>query len=80
MKTATKLKVEYQVSDHGCGRKSVQLFDYSGKLIRDASIVKDVNGWRVVSLNSNDMCSDQPQHNSPESAAIWFATVVSYTI
>lgn len=65
--------IRYQVSDHGAGRKSVQLFDEAGVLLEDRAVVKDVNGWRVVA----DQSHDTPQHASPEAAAAHYAELVA---
>lgn len=40
--------MRYQVSDHGAGRFSVQIFDSDGRLIEDRNIVRDINGFRVA--------------------------------
>lgn len=69
-------KLEYQVSDHGAGRHSVQVFerreDGAGTLIDDSAIVRDVNGWRVAGLHC-----DRPQHATPEDAAQHHADALS---
>lgn len=65
--------IDYQVSDHGAGRKSVQLFERpSGKLVADVAVVRDVNGWRIAGQSY-----DTPQHASPEAAAKHYATLVA---
>lgn len=68
-------KTEYQVSDHGCGRKSVQVFR-DKKTIADHDIVRDVNGWKVVAIRPDGWGTDGPQFGSPEAAARHFATTI----
>ncbi len=67
--------MHYQLSDHGAGRYSVQVFD-GDTLVSDCDIVKDINGWRVVSVNLDGYSTDTPQHRTPGAAAEWYAKIL----
>jgi len=75
MMTTIRTAIEYQVSDHGAGKFSVQLFDAdSRELLDDSNIVKDVDGWRVVTLRGDGLVADLPQFDTPRAAAEHHAT------
>ena len=58
-------KFHWKLSDHGCGRFSVQIFDTkTGKLVSDETIVKDINGWRCAGQKYSE-----PQHKTPRDCA-----------
>jgi len=68
------MAVDYQVSHHGAGRASVQVFDReSRELIRDCNIVREANGYRVLGGSRYDT----PQPATPMAAAKHFAELVA---
>ncbi len=70
------MKADYQISDHGAGRFSVQVFDAeSRKLVEDRNIVRDVNGWRIAG-----MVPEMPQFSTPRAAGVHFATLVAESL
>lgn len=65
------MKTEFQVSDHGAGKFSVQLFDTDTReLLADRGIVRDTQGWRVV-----DQTYSEPQFETVRAAAEHYAFV-----
>lgn len=68
---ATTMEYGYQVSDHGCGRYSVQCF--GGENILDETIIRDVNGYRRL---ASETCFSRPE----ELAAVIFADYAGLTL
>ena len=65
------MKTDFQVTDHGAGKFSVQIFDAdTNRLLEDRAIAKGVNGWRVG--NGKHGCS---QDETPRAAAQHYAAV-----
>ena len=66
------MTIEYQTSDHGCGKFSAQFFR-DGVLLEDRAVVKEIDGWRVIGNSKYD----RPQHASVDAAAKHYATLLS---